>query len=255
MTPIDADTPRPGEQLSLLLRMPVDDDAMPPVQVRAHPRSRRLSVRIDVTGRVVVTTPRRTSAAAVERFIAEHREWIRRTWQAMRPRTGHAPPERVSLALTATTHLMHYRTDSRAREGWRRTGDAVEITTRDDSAPARRSVLRRWLLDEARREAPDRLRETARRIGLEPGRVQLRLQRTRWGSCSSAGTISLNACLLFLPPRLAEYLFVHELCHLRHMNHSRAYWRLVGSVLPDYRALDRALDDAWRSIPAWTLPE
>lgn len=255
MTRIDSNTRRTGVQLDLHLAMPIDDEAMPPVQVRAHPRSRRLSVRVDVNGRVIVTTPRRTSAATVERFVSEHRDWIRRTWQAMRPRVGFEPPDSVYFELTGATRSIDYRCRSSCREGWRRDGDVLVVSTRNGSASARRAVLRRWLLDEARREAPERLYEAGTRIGLTPRRVQLRLQRTRWGSCSASGTISLNACLLFLPPALAEYLFVHELCHLRHMNHSRAYWRLVGSLLPEYRALDRALDEAWRRIPAWTLAD
>ena len=94
-------------------------------------------------------------------------------------------------------------------------------------------------------------RREAARIGREPQAVQIRLQRTRWGSCSSAGTVSLNAGLLFLDAAVVRYLLVHELCHLISMSHSRRFWRAVERHEPDYRALDRRLADAWMAVPAW----
>ena len=77
------------------------------------------------------------------------------------------------------------------------------------------------------------------------------MQRTRWGSCSNSGTISLNAALLFLEPPLVRYLFIHELCHLIALNHSRRFWAAVARYEPDYRgarpAADGCLDAKFRS--------
>jgi predicted metal-dependent hydrolase len=112
-------------------------------------------------------------------------------------------------------------------------------------------LLRRWLLRTGRAELKPRLLELAKRVGLAPAKVQMRLQRTRWGSCSSRGVISLNAALLLVAPELMRYLFVHELCHLRHMSHSRRYWRLVAQYEPEFRQLDRRLGDCWKHMPAW----
>ena len=87
--------------------------------------------------------------------------------------------------------------------------------------------------------------------GVAPGALQIRCQRTRWGSCSRHGTISLNACLLFQAPQVLRYLMVHELSHLRHMNHSARFWDEVARHEPDWRALDRELLQGWRLVPAW----
>lgn len=65
--------------------------------------------------------------------------------------------------------------------------------------------------------------------------VTVRDQKTRWGSCSSRGTLSFNYRLIFAPPAVLDYVVVHELCHLTHMNHSKAFWDMVGAVMPDYR--------------------
>jgi predicted metal-dependent hydrolase len=105
----------------------------------------------------------------------------------------------------------------------------------------------------ARRELKPRLAEQAERLNLKPTAVQVRLQRTRWGSCSSQGTISLNACLLLVDPALLRYLLVHELCHLQHLNHSPRYWRQVARFEPEFRVLDRRLAAAWAKLPAWVF--
>lgn len=65
--------------------------------------------------------------------------------------------------------------------------------------------------------------------------VTIRDQKTRWGSCSSRGTLSFNYRLIFAPPQVLDYVVVHELCHLTHMNHSKEFWNMVGSVMPDYQ--------------------
>ena len=72
-------------------------------------------------------------------------------------------------------------------------------------------------------------------------RLSIRGQKTRWGSCSSRGTLSFNWKLMLAPPEILDYVIVHELCHLTHMNHSPAFWALVASVLPDYRERRRWL--------------
>ena len=103
----------------------------------------------------------------------------------------------------------------------------------------------------AREQLGSQLAKVAAEDGFRYARAQIRRQRTRWGSCSASGTISLNVCLLFLRPQVVRYLLVHELCHTRHMNHSKRFWALVASFEPDYRALDRELLRGWQSVPGW----
>ena len=66
-------------------------------------------------------------------------------------------------------------------------------------------------------------------------RITIRDQKTRWGSRSSSGTLSFNYRLLYAPPRVLDYVVVHELCHITHMNHSKEFWNMVASILPDYK--------------------
>ena len=94
----------------------------------------------------------------------------------------------------------------------------------------------RTLRERARRELPARLRELAVQLGLPISRVSIRNQRARWGSCGRDGHICLNWRLVLMPPPVRDYVLVHELMHLRRMDHSPAFWRLVAAACPDYLA-------------------
>jgi predicted metal-dependent hydrolase len=112
-------------------------------------------------------------------------------------------------------------------------------------------LLRGWLVELARATLTPWLTSEAERVGRRPRAVQIRVQKTRWGSCSAGGVISLNAGLLFLEPAIVRYLLVHELCHLMALDHSARFWKAVQRFEPDYRALDRRLTKAWTLIPLW----
>ncbi len=113
--------------------------------------------------------------------------------------------------------------------------------------------LREWVRKEARAYLGPRLDALAALHGLAHAGCSVRFQRTRWGSCSARGSISLNGCLLFLPENLTRYILLHELCHTRELNHSAAYWRLLFALEPDALALDRRMRSAWKYVPPWAL--
>jgi predicted metal-dependent hydrolase len=124
-----------------------------------------------------------------------------------------------------------------------------------DEARELRNALRRWLIHHANEVLGAALDECARTHDFQYQRVVIRRQRTRWGSCSTRGTISLNCCLLFQRPEVLQYLLLHELSHTRHMNHSRRFWECVGRYCPQYEHLDRELLNGWRRVPTWVFGE
>jgi predicted metal-dependent hydrolase len=94
----------------------------------------------------------------------------------------------------------------------------------------------------------------AEEMGVEPGKVYIRHQRSRWGSCSPRGNLNFNVRLVSIPPYLREYVVVHELAHLKHMNHSKAFWELVGRFYPNYRTARKELKRWWSILelnPYW----
>ena len=112
--------------------------------------------------------------------------------------------------------------------------------------PAELESLKR----EARILIPGRVRYFAAKLGISYGRVAIRAQRTRWGSCSSKGNLNFNCLLMLAPREVIDSVIVHELCHRREMNHSRAFWALVYEAMPDYKVWDKWLKDHGRELIA-----
>lgn len=91
------------------------------------------------------------------------------------------------------------------------------------------------LADKALKYIPERVKYYAEIIGVSYGKITIRHQKTRWGSCSSKGNLNFNCLLMLAPKEVIDYVVVHELCHRKEMNHSKAFWREVEHILPNYR--------------------
>lgn len=229
------------------------------LSVRESKRAKRLSIHVSPLGGVEVVVPRATSAARVQRFVDEHRPWIERT----RRRLTATPcaafddslPERIELAAIDSAWDVVLAPDAAAarrlclQEGPR----TLRLEGAVSDADACREQLRRWLALKGRTYLVPWIARLAAHHGFSHGRIQVRGQKTRWGSCSSRGTISLNYSLLFLPPPLVRYLMLHELSHTRVMAHDERFWSLLSAMEPRARQLDRQLNDAWRDIPGWAI--
>lgn len=103
--------------------------------------------------------------------------------------------------------------------------------------------VRREDIERAKRIFPERTAYFAKRMGVDYGRITIREQKTRWGSCSSKGNLNFNWKLVLLAPELLDYVVVHELAHRREMNHSKNFWKIVEAELPDYRERRRRLKE------------
>ena len=104
------------------------------------------------------------------------------------------------------------------------------------------------LADRALKYIPGRVAFFAEKVGVSYGRITIRNQKTRWGSCSSKGNLNFNCLLMLAPPEVLDYVVVHELCHRREMNHSKAFWAEVEKILPDYRTQVKWLKNEGRSL-------
>jgi len=113
------------------------------------------------------------------------------------------------------------------------------------------ALLRRWLQMQGRFYLAPWIQKISLETELIFKGLQVRGQKTRWGSCSSKGTISLNYKLLFLPPHLVSYIVIHELCHTVHLNHSPNYWAFLSSFEPNCKTLDKEMKGAGRLVPRW----
>ena len=100
--------------------------------------------------------------------------------------------------------------------------------------------------EQARRVILQKVEQYIAFYGFQLGRISIRNQRTRWASCSEKGNLNFSYKILFLPDQLSDYIVVHELCHLRELNHSTRFWELVAKTFPDYKERRKALRNSWR---------
>ena len=227
----------------------------PGFDVRESARARRLSIKVFPRGRVEVVVPKRTKPKEVESFVSENSEWIKRareSFAAKHPPEPFKLPESIELRALERTITVRYEPKNGAKSvRFRFSGQKVMLSGQIGNEKLCIQALKRWLASTAKKELEPRLRALSELTATPFNRLQVRAQRTCWGSRSGSGTISLNLCLLFLEPELVRYLMIHELCHERYMNHSKSFWRFVGKFEPNYRNLDRELTECWNRVPSW----
>jgi hypothetical protein len=207
-----------------------------PVLYRRHPRARRYLLRLRADQTVVVTLPRRGSLEFARQFAASRRGWLEKQWRILEARP--APPPVLRPGMEALWRGRRVALEARER------GGRLEIWFDNQRLPAGapeenlRPALEEYMRALARRELAERAEELARQHAAPMRRVLVRNQRSRWGSCSVRGAISLNWRLVQVPETVRDYIILHELTHLRHLNHSARFWAALEKVCPDYRAAE-----------------
>lgn len=215
-------------------------------QLRRSSR-RTIGLTIDQRG-LRVGAPSRASLGDIESLIRRHGEWVidkLANWRA----TPAAETFRVTdgcsvfclgLPLTVTVTPI-----GRAR--WQWAGDRLHLWPA--ATTSANLLLEKALREKARTVFAERLAQYAPALGVSPPPLRLSSARTRWGSCSHRGGISLNWRLIHLPLAIIDYVVAHELAHLREMNHSPRFWAVVESLCPDWRQRRLELREKARSLP------
>ena len=155
-------------------------------------RARYMRLSVQAGGTVVLTVPHRIDVTTIEKFLAQHTEWIERASEKMR----------------------HFK--------------SLPVSGRRDYLKHKEA---------ARKFIAARVAHWNQLYQFPHGRIAIKNTKRLWGSCSRKGNLNFSYALPFLPHELADYVVVHELCHLREHNHSRAFWSLVARALPNHKAL------------------
>lgn len=195
---------------------------------------RRISLTIDERG-LSVSAPLRAPIGEIEAILREHARWIVRKlaeWQVRRmPARRWESGETLmllgeKLQLVVAAGAEHVESDH-----------TVLLVSTPQSQPGKvASIVRAWLHTQALNDFTARVERYRAIMGVQPVAVRLSNARTRWGSCHAHGRILLNWRLIQMPERLIDYVVVHELAHLREMNHSPRFWAIVAHTIPDYAA-------------------
>ena len=246
-----------------VVHLPVGPQPVPLLMVR-NPRARRYLLRLCPDGTARVTSPRGGSTAVAQQFVERHAAWLERELQRLQ-----AQPRKPTAWQIGTEILLHGES-VRIEAGFGSDNKEVEdppssgygATSEDETAKKAefvhfggelvrvpnlaadlRPAIEGHLRQLAARELPPRVLELAAGHGLTVRRITVRNQKSRWGSCSRRGTISLNWRLIQTPAFVSDYICLHELVHLRQMNHSPRFWREMERVCPDYRMAKRWLKE------------
>lgn len=218
-------------------------------ELRYSARARRLRITVSSRSGVVVTLPRGLARAHALDFVERQRPWIEHQLARL-PVPATQPPERVTLPILDLELAVRHAPETGA-PFLRETDGFLHLGGDWRTGAVWRELFTDWLRRRARPVLQAALSAEAARMGLRHGRLSVRLQRTRWGSCNRHGDISLNAKLLLLPQALVRHVLIHELAHIRHLNHSPAFWTVVADADPEWRTHRHALREASAQMPAW----
>ncbi len=224
-------------------------------ELRVSRRVRYARLQIKPFGGLEVVIPPRFPRQQVPGLVAKHADWARRQLDKQAQlRESVRLPSHVTLAFDNSSTPVIYTANPLQVNLDLFTEPSTEKLMIDAIGQRERiAEIRNWLRGRARELFPALLLEISVQTGLEFNRLNIRSQKTRWGSCSIRGNISLNDQLLFMPASTVRYLMIHELCHTRHLNHSKAFWSLVEHHCADFRRHEQLLSDPRDLVPDWFL--
>lgn len=203
-----------------------------PITVRRRRTAKRVTLSVSrATGAIGMTLPARFRLDDAMRFVEKHRDWLEERVEAAPQPVPY--DYGMMLPYRGREYMIVPGNNSRRVEVGR---DEIRAGYDEDLLPG---MLDRWLKREARTALTERSDFHAKRIGVKYSRLSVRDTKSRWGSCSTRGALSYSWRVILAPPGALNYLAAHEVAHLREMNHSAKFWRLVERLVPD-------LDD-WRN--------
>ncbi len=214
-------------------------DRVVPYAITRSPRARRLRVQVSLERGVEVVLPRAARLADAERILGLHGDWILRHIDRLARQSDAVSATKRRAVRVASFYGKEY---ALARivvpaatpcltvdEG------ALTLLVRGPSKEMVAGLLERWYRRRMRDLLKALVAALAARLGVTYGRIGVRAQKSRWGSCSPQGNLSFNWRLAKAPPQVLDYVIVHELMHRREMSHSPRFWRLVAEACPDFR--------------------
>jgi predicted metal-dependent hydrolase len=226
----------------------------PEFTLRKSPKAKRATLRISIYGKIEVVVPAKTRFFDPLALINEHQSWIYKQLAKSLPK-----PEPITLDLPQEISFpglqSFYKIEYEPKEGptlsLRQKGSTLKISGDLKDKLKIKNKLILWLNKEAGKLLLPHLVYLADLHQFSPQILRVRFMKTRWGSCSSKGKITLNSHLAFMPLNLIHHVILHELCHTRYMSHGPRFWGLLNRVDPLTPLHDKALSQGHQHIPSW----
>lgn len=203
-------------------------------RVRHSTKAKHLRLQINHTTGLEVVIPRGCKFEDAEKFIFKKREWILKHLKSI--------PVAEEYAYLGETIRINQRYDLFIKKHKIVLNKSIlQVESPSGSTDDANLIFDTWLKHRAKSYLPARTAALSRSYNFKFKQVRIRGQKTRWGSCSASGNISLNYRLMKYRKELIDYVIIHELCHLKELNHSKKFWMLVEKIVPDYKLLKREL--------------
>jgi len=231
---------------------------LPSFSVRVSLRSKNVWLKITKDQGLVVIVPLGYNIKQIPDLLLRERAWIERHAHrlaqglAIRRPHGLVLPEHIFLEAIGETWVVKYhKSDGNSVRLSQEAPFILSLQGNLDHKKLCQKALFAWLAIKAKKHLVPWLKKMSRENNLPFERVSVKGQTTIWASCSHKKNLNINLKLLMIPRHLVHYVFLHELCHTVHMNHSRQFWTLVRKIEPHYKDYDRDLRAAWRALPDW----
>lgn len=210
-----------------------------------NPRRRRLSITISAQSDIHILAPKSISERDIEAFVQQQVPWINRTLKKVEKH--YIPPKTFKEGETFMFLGENYRLQllegSKKGVEFKDKRLKVSVKVGRNNKEEIQAALLTWYKERAKDIIPDRVEIHAKEMGLDYNQVRIKTLKTRWGSCSSLKNLNFNWVLMMTPIHVLDYVVIHELAHLVHMNHSKSFWDLVEQYCPDYREHKKWLND------------
>jgi len=216
-------------------------------RICASDKRRTVALKVDRNGTVSIYVPDVVPLSIIRQLVIERQSWILAKQAMVAARSTAVQPLQTGTRLDYLGESLTLAVENGRPARCRRDGPVLIATASDRSSV--KQVLESWYRNEAKTYFPGRIAVLAAQVGRAPKQLAIRGQRSRWGSCTRAGIISLNWRLMQCPADIIDYVVVHELCHLLVPDHSPKFWTEVARVLPGWREHRRALRVAGETMP------
>ena len=221
---------------------------MPTVDKIIRSKRKTIALIIQPNGDLIIRAPKRAKKREINALVKKHADWIvKKQAEALKKQAAFAPHQFIEgeeFFFLGKSYALQY--TGAKKSILRLWGEKLQIA--NSAQEKAEFVIEKWYKKEARQIFTKRVNFYAEKYGFEYNKLKLSSAKRRWGSCSSIGNINLTWRLVMMPQEIIDYVIVHELCHLREQNHSRAFWAQVEAILPDYKKRRKWLKENGRGF-------
>ena len=228
------------------------DWTIPEYSIRESRRARQVTIKVSSWTGLEVVVPVGFKRSEIPKILQARARWIQRSLARTHPVEELARPESICLGMLDETWSAEYRIAPTERvKVSEQAGNVLLLSGPVDDPVPVAGGLNQWLQKRAKDVLAPWLGRLSEELSLPFSRVSVRRQMTKWGSCTAEKSISLNRNLLFLPEPMARYVLVHELCHVRRLDHSKRFWSLLETFEPNARQTAAEVRLEADSVPRW----